>query len=80
MLSRTDFAVNRHGMEGPEIAALLRSRVTYGHRPWKGLATAHFSRDLAPTFDVENLARQVQRRCPWPIARSRPIFPAQPNS
>jgi hypothetical protein len=41
-------------MDGPEIAALPRSTVTYDHRPWKELATAHFSGDLAPTFDVED--------------------------
>ena len=70
----------RHGMDGPEIAALLRSTVTYDHRPWNELATAHLDGDLTPTFDVEDLARQVQRRYRWPIARSRLIFPAQPNS
>ncbi|MBA3280498.1 MAG: hypothetical protein H0U22_17680 [Geodermatophilaceae bacterium] len=80
MLTRTEFAVIRHGMDGRKIAALLRSTVTYDHRPWKELATAHFSGDLAPTFEVEDLARQVQRRCRWPIARSRLIFPAKPNS
>ena len=72
--------MTRHGMDSPEIAALPRSTVTYDHRPWKELATAHFNGDPAPTFDVEDLARQVQRRCQWPIARPRLIVPAQSNS
>ena len=80
MLTRTEFAVIRHGMDGRKIAALLRSTVTYDHRPWKELATAHFSRDLAPAFNVKDLARQVQRLYRGPIARLRLIFPAQPNS
>ncbi len=80
VLARTEFVVTRHGMDGRKIVALLRSTVTYDHRPWKELATAHFSGDVAPTFDVEDLARQVQRHCRWPIARSRLIFPPQPNS
>ncbi len=72
--------MTRHGMGGRKTAALLRSMATCDHRPWKELATAHLSWDFAPTPGVGGVTGHMDRHCPWPIARPRLTFPAQPNS
>jgi hypothetical protein len=79
MLSRTEFAVNRRGMLGLKIAALLRSTMAFDRDEANGPENERFGGDPATVSGLERTAQHVssyQR----PITPSPLIFPAQPDS
>jgi hypothetical protein len=80
MLSRTEFAVNRRGMLGPKIAALLRSTMVFDRDHAEGPENERFGRDSAMVSRLERTAQHVSSCYQRPIIPSRLIFPAQPHS
>ena len=80
MPSRTQFAVNRRGMLGVKIAALLRSTTACCPYPPDRLGDGRFGSDPAMFSGVERTARGVGSGRRRPIVLSRLIFPAQPKS
>ena len=80
MLSRTEFVVNRHGMLGPRIAALLRSTVIRDPHSQEGPGNEPFCGDPAMVSGLERTAQHADSRNRRPAVLSRLIFPARPNS
>jgi hypothetical protein len=71
LLTRTRFAVTRHGLLNLRIAALLRSMVTLDHHPPKGPQHARRGGDRASEPGAKhNIGSRHHRR-------SLPITPAQ---
>ena len=80
MLSRRQFAVTRHGIFGPKIAARLRSTMARGRYGPKGLENDYSDRVSAPASLFRRPAPQLPEPCQLPISLSQLTFPARPNS
>ncbi len=80
MLTRMEFAVIRHGMESPKIAAPLRSTMACDQHSRERLAAVSLGTDLAPTHGIDGPAGHLHRRHPWPIALQWLTYRAQLES
>ena len=79
MLTRTEFAVTRHGPPLTRIAAPLRSTMAHGYHPPKQPGQAHRGGNAAPAHRAERVLDHVRRsRRPlptpaWLTLPARPI-------
>ena len=80
MLSRTEVAVNRRGMLGPKIAALLRSAMAFARDQAEGPENERFGGDPAMVSGLERTVQHVSSCYRRLITPSRLILPAHPDS
>jgi len=77
MLSRKEFAVNRHAVLSLVIAALLRSTISCGPRVAKRPASGHFGPRLLPMLVLSRAGACETGRSTPPIDPLMPIFRAR---
>lgn len=80
MLSRTEFAMNRRGMLGPKIAALLRSTMAFDRNQAEGPENERFGGGPATRFRPRAHRSACEQLLPAAHHPMRLILPAQPDS